>query len=110
MKEGVTISPEHNKTLLDLVEKHFENQVFVYITHRIHSYSINPTVYFETSKIPNLIGFCVVSDNPLQKNLTEIEKNFFNKEFKHFNSMEMALRWKTKIILEYKKHFDSNKF
>ncbi|MDH7446835.1 hypothetical protein [Aquimarina sp. 2201CG14-23] len=98
INEGVTVSPKHNDVLLDIVEKHFKNKAFVYITHRLNSYSINPTIYLETAKIKNLIGFAVVSSDPQQKLQTKVEKTFFNKEFRQFDTMESALTWKKKLL------------
>ena len=98
INEGITVSPEDNNTLLEMVENHFKNKPFVYISHRIHSYAINPTVYFETAKIKTLVGLAVVSDSPLQINQTQIEKTFFNKELKHFHDMESALVWKEELL------------
>lgn len=101
MKEGVTVSPEYNDVLLQIVELHFKNKAFVYVTHRINSYAINPTIYLETVKIKNLVGFTVVSDNPRQKMQTKVEKIFFEKEFQQFDTMEAALEWKDMIIKKY---------
>jgi hypothetical protein len=98
MKEGVTVSPEHNDVLLQIVEKHFKNKPFVYITHRINSYAVNPTIYFETAKISNMVGFAVVSADPKQKIQIKLEKTFFNKEFKQFDTIELALEWKDNMI------------
>ncbi|MFC5044982.1 hypothetical protein ACFSTE_20840 [Aquimarina hainanensis] len=98
INEGATIVPEHNKILKQVVDLHFQDKPFVYITHRVNSYSVNPTVYIETSKIPNLIAFAVVSDNPMQETLTQLEKPFFKKEFALFRTMEDALIWKDKMI------------
>ena len=91
MKEGVTVSPEHNNVLLHIVEKHFKNKAFGYITQRINSYAVNPTIYLETAKIKNLIGFIVVSSDPKQKMQPKVEKIFFGKEFKQFDTLEEAL-------------------
>ena len=102
MKEGVTVSPEHNSVLLQIVEKHFKNRPFVYITHRINSYAVDPTIYLETTKIKNLVGFSVVSSDPKQKMQTKVEKIFFGKEFEQFDTMEEALVWKDMIIKKYK--------
>ncbi|WP_062055180.1 hypothetical protein [Aquimarina longa] len=102
MKEGITILPEHNDSLVKIVEKHFKNKYFVYITHRINSYTINPIIYFETAKIKNLVGFSVVSNDPKQKMQTKIEKVFYNKEFMQFETMEDALEWKDMILKRYK--------
>ncbi|MBW1296779.1 STAS/SEC14 domain-containing protein [Aquimarina litoralis] len=98
INEGITVTPEDNNTLLEMVNNHFKNKPFVYISHRIHSYSINPIVYFETAKIKTLVGLAVVSNDPIQKSQTQIEKTFFNKEFKHFNDMDAALAWKAELL------------
>jgi len=81
-----------------MVKNHFQNKAFVYITHRIHSYSVDPTVYLETVKIPNLVALAVVSDDPIQKSQTKVEKTFFKKEFRQFNDMESALAWKDEVL------------
>lgn len=101
INEGETVSPEHNETLIELANAHFKNRPFVYITHRIYSYSVNPTIYLETSKIENLVGFAVVSTNHKQKIQTKLEKAFFEKEFRQFDTMEEALSWKNEIIHKY---------
>ncbi|WP_378175812.1 hypothetical protein [Aquimarina sp. SS2-1] len=98
MNEGIIVSPEHNDVLLEMVRKHYSNRNFVYITHRVHSYSVNPTIYLETAKIKNLAGFAVVSNDPIQKILTKLEKTFFNKEFRQFDNLESALKWKDEIL------------
>lgn len=98
MNEGITVSSEHNALLSEIAEHHFDNESFVYITHRINSYSVNPSVYRETSKIPNLVGFAVVSKNPIQKQQTKVEKIFFNKAFQDFETIEEAIIWKNKLI------------
>ena len=61
MNEGVHVTPEHNQVLINITDTYYKNKKFVYITHRINSYSVDPKVYIETSKIENLAGFCVVS-------------------------------------------------
>lgn len=105
INEGVTVSPEHNDVLLEMVEKHYKNKAFLYLTHRINSYSVNPTIYLETAKIENLIGFAVVSDNPIQIKQTKLEKAFFNKELRRFDDVESALQWKNELLDKYEKLF-----
>jgi len=101
MHEGIVVSVENNAILIKIAEKHFKKKPFVYITHRIHSYSVDPIVYIKTAKIPNLVGFAVVSNDPIQKTLTKYEKSFFEKEFRRFDDMKSALAWKDKMV---KKH------
>ncbi|MFD2561125.1 hypothetical protein [Aquimarina rubra] len=98
MNEGVTVSPKHNCVLLEMVEKHFKNKAFLYLTHRINSYAVDPTIYLETAKIENLIGFAVVSKDPRQKKQTKLEKAFFSKELRRFDNIESALQWKDKLL------------
>lgn len=98
MNEGVTINPSHNKILLNIVDTYFNNKNFVYITHRINSYSVDPAIYFETSKIKNLVGFAVVSKDYKAKSNAEIEKLFFNKPFEVFNTLDEAVAWVDLVI------------
>ncbi|MHA7059387.1 hypothetical protein ACWGOQ_0019325 [Aquimarina sp. M1] len=98
MKEGIVVSVENNATLIKIAEKHFKKAPFVYITHRIHSYAVDPMVYIKTAEIPNLLGFVVVSKDPKQETQTIYEKSFFKKEFRRFDDMESALNWKDSLI------------
>lgn len=98
MKEGVTITPDHNKVLLNIVDTYYNKKRFVYITHRLHSYSVNPAIYFETSKITNLAGFAVVSKDYKAKSNAEIEKLFLNKPFEVFNTLEEAVSWAGSLL------------
>lgn len=102
MKEGVNITPKHNSVLIEVTKNHFSDKPFVYITHRIHSYSVDPKIYFETSKIINLKGFAVVSRNYKAKLNAKIEQMFFNKPFEIFTKLEDAVTWAESLIKEYK--------
>jgi len=99
--EGVTIHPKHNKVFLQIVDTHFKNKPFVYISNRINSYSINPIVYLETAKVQNLVGFAVVSTDPEQLMLTQLEKAFLGKEFHLFKTIDEALSWKNKVLKKF---------
>ncbi len=103
MNEGITVSPEHNDILIEISKKHFSNKNFVYMTHRVNSYSVNPEVYFKTAQIANLSGFIVISNSPLQEHQTRIEKMFFNKPFQKFDTIEEAIIWKNVLLNEAKR-------
>ncbi|MEH6535580.1 MAG: hypothetical protein V7719_04260 [Psychroserpens sp.] len=90
---GVNITPVHNEVLTRVADTYFKNKPFVYITHRINSYSVDPTVYKETSKISNLVGFCVVSKNYMAKSAAQIEKLFLSKPFEIFDTLTDAIAW-----------------
>lgn len=99
MNEGITVIPEYNDILVSLTNKYFKDKDFVYITHRIHSYSVNPTIYLDTVRIENLKGFVVVStDSEREIANTKIEKLFFKKPFALFDSLDDAIHWKDSIL------------
>lgn len=108
MNEGVTVTPDHNQVLLNVSDTYFNNRNFVYITNRIHSYSVNPSIYFETSKIKNLLGFAVVSKDYKAKTNAEVEKLFFEKPFEIFSTLEIAVDWANSLLI--KKNSDINNF
>jgi len=98
MKEGVDIAPEHNNVLVDVTNEYFKNKPFVYITHRINSYSVDPKIYFQTAKIDNLKGFAVVSKDYKAKVNAEIEKMFFSKPFEIFGDLDEAKKWADTLV------------
>lgn len=93
MNEGITVSIELNAELYDLARNHFGSKNFVYITHRKNSYSVDPNIYFETSKIKNLIGFAVVLGDSVIIDNTDFERSFISIPFKAFNSLDDAKVW-----------------
>lgn len=98
MNEGITVTPDQNQVLLNVAETYFNNKNFVYITHRLHSYAVDPSIYFETSKIKNLLGFAVVSKDYKAKTNAEVEKLFFKKPFEIFTTVEQAVDWATSLL------------
>ncbi|PTM08560.1 MAG: hypothetical protein DA407_07730 [Bacteroidetes bacterium] len=98
MNEGIHLTPDKNKILVDVANDYFKNKAFVYITHRKYSYSVDPSIYLKTSKIKNLAGFAVVAEVLLSKGNAEIEKLFLNKPFEIFTSIEYAKNRATKIL------------
>ncbi len=98
INEGVTVTPAHNTVLLNVAETYYNNTPFVYITHRLHSYAVDPAIYKETSKIKNLAGFCVVSADYKAKRNAEIEKLFLNKPFEIFDTIDEATIWANTLI------------
>jgi len=98
MNEGINVSQKENNELTDLAFKHYGSQPFVYITHRLNSYSVDPNIYFETSKIPNLMGFAVVTTKYHAKINAQIEKQFLKKPFEVFPDLEAAKLWASKLV------------
>lgn len=93
MNEGIIVTPDFNSILEDIANTYFSNINFVYITHRINSYSVDPNIYFKTSQIENLIGFAVVTGEKIYRDNIALEKNFFSKPFKSFSTIKTAVEW-----------------
>lgn len=101
MNEGVTVKPEHNEILVKLALQYYKNEKFVYITHRINSYSVNPTIYIETAKISNLAGFIVIKPKAEFIKTEDIESLFFNKPFIKCTTIEKAIEYKNILLQDY---------
>ena len=98
MNKGIHLTPDKNKILDDIANEYFYDRLFVYITYRKNSYSVDPSIYLQTSKIENLLGFAVVAKVPLAKGNAEIEKLFLNKPFEIFTSLKEAKSWVKTIL------------
>ncbi|WP_347926234.1 hypothetical protein [Pontimicrobium sp. SW4] len=98
INEGFHLTPDKNKILEDIANDYFIDKPFVYITHRKHSYSVDPSIYLQTSKVKNLIGFAVVAEAPLSKGNAEIEKLFLNKPFEIFSDLDDAIKWAKSLV------------
>lgn len=100
MKEGITVKPEHNIDLEMIAEKYYKGKKFGYITDRVNSYAVDPLVYIETSKIPNLVAFAVVAINGLKESNIKVEKLFLSKPFRNFSTLDEAKDWVNKMVKE----------
>lgn len=99
MNEGINVIPEYNDDLAEIAKEYFNNQFFGYISLRLNSYSVDPLVYLETSKIENLMAFAVVSSpNEILEGNVKLERQFFKKPFEHFTSLDHAKKWILNII------------
>ena len=98
MKEGVHIIPEYNEELINLADQYYKNRKFVYITNRKHSYSVDPRIYLETSKIENLAGFAIVSEKEIPISTAQVEKIFLNKPMRVFDTVEQAATWALDLL------------
>ena len=98
MNAGVNITVSYSTVLTDVAQTYFSNTRFVYITHRINSYSVDPAIYKEISKIDNLAGFCVVSKNFMAKSTAQIEKLFFDRPFEIFDTLPEAIDWSQELL------------
>lgn len=98
VKESVVIEPYHNDILNDIVQKHFSGKTMVYISNRVKSYSVNPLIYPEAGKIPNLIAIAILPKTALMRRNAEYERRFFDKPYEIFNNLSDAIEWVHKIV------------
>ena len=98
IRAGEHLTPAHNTILVNLANEYFKDKPFVYLTHRKFSYSVDPAIYLETSKIENLAAFGVIAEVPVSKGNAEIEKLFLNKPFEIFNDLDEGIQWAKHII------------
>lgn len=98
MNEGITVDSAINARLTDLAAEHFGDRPFGYVTHRKNSYSVDPNVYHETSKIENLVGFAIVSDKEIHVTTSQVESMFLNKPMKVFKEVEAAVKWVDSLV------------
>jgi hypothetical protein len=97
INEGVHLDHLHNEALIEVIENHF-SKPFVYITHRVNSYSVDPSVYPRATKVKYLKGFAVVSEKYQAKINAQIEQMFFGKPFEIFTKLDDAVKWANDII------------
>lgn len=101
MKEGITVTPDYNQDLIKVTDTYYKNKPFVYITHRINSYAVDPKIYIETSKIENLKGFAVVSNDFKARINAQIEKLFFKKPYETFSTLDEAFVWADQLVKQH---------
>lgn len=97
MNEGITVTADLNDELENLATNHFGTKKFVYITYRKNSYSVDPNIYFKTSKIKNLVGFAVVFGDSIKIDNTDFERTFLTIPFKTFSNLEDAISWANEL-------------
>lgn len=93
VNEGEAFTQEKSDLQNSVIIDHYHDIPFVYITHRIHSYSVDPTICFESSKIETLARFVVVSGNISSVKNAICEKMFLDKPFEIFEDIEDVILW-----------------
>jgi len=97
VKEGQTIIPDHAAKLKIEVDKQYNGKPFVYISNRIHSYSVDPLTYRAAEIMPNLMGIAIVTTEDKSKHAA-YESIFFKKPFKIFDDLKKAIAWVDKVL------------
>ncbi len=93
LNEGVHLTVEMSNKMSEIALDYYKGNRFVYISHRLHNYSVDSDVYIEISKMKTLSGFVVVSDEKPSIKIALLEKIFLSKPFQIFNNIDDAIFW-----------------
>ena len=98
--EGVHVTKENASEPIKFAQEICGTEKpLVYISHRLHSYSIDPTGYIEMAALfPNFAGFAIVSNNRYRRMLANIEKLFIKRPIAVFYDMDKALEWADSLL------------
>ncbi len=107
IKEGVVIEPKHNDLLNYLIQEFFSGKNMVYVSNRAKSYAVNPLIYTETEKIPNLIAIAVIPTTAAMRRSAAFEGEFFDKPYEIFDGLSEAIIWVESILSNSKPPIDS---
>lgn len=99
VKKGMQISLDNVLPLLALSWEAYRNTSVIYISDRKHSYSLDPTMYYEVKKlVPHMTGYAWVVYNDFNRQIAEIESRFLNCPNSIHTTMSDALKWSLKIL------------
>ncbi|MGY0392130.1 hypothetical protein ACW5R3_06220 [Bizionia sp. KMM 8389] len=93
IREGMEITRNHQKDLNKIIQEHFSETKIGYISNRINSYSVDPFIYVEIEKIPNIIAMAIIPENQTMKNNAEFERSFYDKPYEIFDNLNAAINW-----------------
>lgn len=102
INEGVLFDWPKAKEVIDLAYAHYgPNPELVYISNRIHSYSVVPQDWlkFFSNKHP-LIAMAVVARNKTSTINLMMEKLFFFSKIKKFNDLNSAIAWAKNLTVD----------
>lgn len=93
--EGVHVTFENASFPIQIATQLYGvNQPVVYLSHRIHSYSMDPMAYKEIVELfPNLLALGIVAQNKRSRMLANLERLFLKKPIRVFSNLEEALVW-----------------
>jgi len=104
INEGENISIEKNRILIELALNYYKGKSFSFIVNREYSYSVDPMIYREISKIDTLTSIAVASTKSRIIESCQIEKLFSTKPFELFTDINIAIKWATNILSIDKKN------
>ena len=97
--EGATLTLERAYQIIGISEIHFRDRNFGYVSNRINSYAIDPTVYTYLRQLENLKAFAIVSNKEVDIHNFHIEKLFYKNAMKLFLDYQKAVNWVRKKVI-----------
>lgn len=91
--EGATLTLERAYQIIGISEIHFREKPFGIISHRKHSFAIDPVVYTYLRELENLKAFAIVSSREVDMHNFNIESMFYKKPMKFYIEYRNALDW-----------------
>lgn len=99
IREGKSINLDTALPLLALGYEFYKNKPAVYISNRKHSYSLDPTMHYETLKlVPYLAGYAWVVYNDINEKNARLESRFLQCPNSVHRSMDTALAWAFQLL------------
>ena len=92
-KEGIVMSYKTGFSILLKGLSYLGSKRWVYISNRVHSYSIKPMDYKYLNKVPTLRAVAVVNYSEVGHTNAELESKFCKKPFHMFDNLSEAVIW-----------------
>ena len=93
--EGATLTLERAYQIIGISEIHFRDKPFGIISHRKHSFAIDPVVYTYLRELENLRAYAIVSSREVDMHNFNIERMFYKKPMKFYieyrNALDLSL-------------------
>ncbi|WP_290699169.1 hypothetical protein [Lacinutrix sp.] len=98
INEGIHLTLDMSEEIILAVFNSLGDKPTIYITNRVNSYSVDPTLYSSLIKVKNIKGFgIVIHENNTSKSV-EVESLFYKNKFEYFNSIKDAKLWGNKRL------------
>lgn len=98
VKEDVIFDQPHVKAILERCSEVYNNEPYVYISHRKQKYNVNPTVYLNLHKVAPLAGIALVAQGLPGIQTANFERRFSPVPLNVFENIEDAQIWAEKLL------------
>ncbi|MEJ2584267.1 MAG: hypothetical protein P8Z38_04270 [Robiginitalea sp.] len=101
IREGKQINLDNSLPVFALGWEQYKNKSVVYISDRKYSYSLDPTMHFETKKlVPFIVGYGWVVYNSVAERAARLEERFLDFPTGIFRTRDAALEWAWDLLQE----------